>query len=290
HSAQALRVAFSPDSRWLASASTDCTARLLRIREDGETWDEVAMLPHDIWVEDVRFSPDGRWLASASGGVMRLWGLPAAGELPVTEPVLATPPRHLLWKMAFTPDARFFVAGGVTGGVHLWALSPSGRGPWTQAGDMRIGAIVTALDVSPDGEWVAVGDNAGSISFWPMDMAAWQRGHEPRPSLHVESAIGASELRFALDGLFLLGRADKTVHVWGPVPALQRGESLQELARLEHAAPVTAMALSAEGRWLLTGTQTGQIRAWRWRTHDVAAAICERLADNQSIRECRGFR
>ena len=64
-------VAFSPDSKMVASGSGDSTVRLW----DAATGEERQKLEgHDQWVRAVAFSPDGKTVASGSGNsTVRLW-------------------------------------------------------------------------------------------------------------------------------------------------------------------------------------------------------------------------
>ena len=72
-------VAYSPDGRWLATASADRTVKIW----EATTGLEVRTLTHSgvVWTLAFR-PPDGRWLASAGGdGMIRLWEVSTGQEV-----------------------------------------------------------------------------------------------------------------------------------------------------------------------------------------------------------------
>jgi WD40 repeat protein/transcriptional regulator with XRE-family HTH domain len=115
------KVAFSPDSKLLASADGG-TVRL---------WNPVTgqavgpPLPAETGtyagVYDVAFSPDGKLLASAgSDGTVQLWN-PVTSQ-PVGPP-LATGALNGVYGVAFSADGRWLASAGSDGAIHLWNTS-----------------------------------------------------------------------------------------------------------------------------------------------------------------------
>ena len=65
-----LSAAYSPDGRWIVTASTDDTARVWSA-ESGQQ--KMVLQGHTGPVTSAAYSPDGRWIVTASDGTARVW-------------------------------------------------------------------------------------------------------------------------------------------------------------------------------------------------------------------------
>jgi WD40 repeat protein len=111
--------AFSPDSRLLATAARDGSARLWDVRTGA-----LAAPPMPDGDVCVAFSPDGRWLATGgASGVARVWN--ARTGAAITPPLLHD---ATVSSVEFDARGERLVTGSWDGEARVWDLAPDERG------------------------------------------------------------------------------------------------------------------------------------------------------------------
>jgi len=281
HSKEVWTVAFSPDSRTVATGSDDGTAKLWNVA------DAKALgtpLDHQALVSSLCYSSDGRWLATASyDKKVKLWD---SGSMKVH----ATLEGHTnsLRAVAFAPNGRLLASAGRDKTIRLWdiktgnslailekhendvravAFSPIDKTLVSVGNDRRaiLWDLVTQTPIreaieldqiwtvafSPDGSMIVTAGADGIASLWDKHI----RGKRPVIGTHqggVKCAV------FSPDGKTLATAGlDKTVRLWH----VASGQELICFKGLPE--QVNAVAFSPDGRYLAGVLHDGTLKLWK---------------------------
>jgi WD40 repeat protein len=281
-------VAFSPDGRWVLTASADNTARVWDSRTGEPRFD--APLRHDYFVRRAAFSPDGERIVTASEDqTARVWDA-ATGQL------LATQKGHIgaVRDARFSPDGRRVVTAGDDRTARVWdaatgeligtplphegavvsaAFHPDGRHLLTASTDaegrlwdLKSGEAVlvarlphdgplTDACFDPAGQRVATASEDGTARVWDADTGK----PATEPLLHHNVAVRC--VAFSPDGRQLATAGDdQTARVW----SARTGWAL--VAGMRHYSSVTSVAFGLDGAVLATASEDGTARVWNATT------------------------
>lgn len=246
-------IAFSPDNRHLATASSDSTARIWDLA--GNT---LAILHHhrpDAGLADVSFSADGlRVVTTAFDGAVRLWRWDQSDQ---AQPETARDLAQIVHSLgpnftggaAISPNLRYAAGPGPNGGVSLLRLSSSLQplGEPTLIASSSYSAHSVAF--SPRSDRVASGgEEDGTVRLW--DIAT------QRELRHFGSGTGTLwSITFSGNGRYIAG-ADGLGHIWDVATG-------RELHRLEgHTDSIYDVDFSPDSTRLATASADGTARVW----------------------------
>ena len=293
-------VTFSPNGRWLATASE--RAVQLWDGNNGEKFGRP--MPHDAAVHSVAFSGDSQRIVTGSeDGSVRIWDAATATQL------LRIPAHgQIVRSVAFSPTTDLVVSGGDDNAVRLWNAKTGARIGEFQTGDTQVLSVgfdakgdrivagrldgkvqvfdghnlqpvaeaftvsrspVDSAVFSPDGTRIAVGANDNAVSVW--DTESRTLIGSPLTGHHGE----VFSVAFSPDGTRIVsGSADGCVRVWDavgglPIPSGQR--------------QVYAVGFSKDGQTMASGGDDGTVRIWNARAaQPIGAPLGQPVADDRN--------
>jgi WD40 repeat protein len=186
-------------------------------------------------VFSVAFSPDGKQLLSGSHDrTIRLWDVQSGKELRRFESH-----RDLVYGVAFSPDGRRILSGSADNTVRLCDVKTGNELRCFKSHT----SIVYAVAFRPDGKRVASAGHDKTVRLWDVETGKELHRFEGHPYYAFNGVT------FSPDGKRVVaGSSDATVRLWD----VESGEELRCFRG--HGAAVHAVAFSADGKWILSGS------------------------------------
>ena len=302
-----------------------------RFAQPPEKLTPIATFNHESLIHDVAFSPvDASLIAGTDGNTIKLWNLAATSE-PQT---IFSGHVGTVTSLAFSPTGKLLASAGSLNQVILWdvpsgrkinsfeanamaiAMSPDGYflatayrqlKLWNIRNPKEIAEIQTlshdereklwTVDFSPDGKWLACGDENGRLEVWDLQHQKLTQSLKADPDKILAVEFSADGALLASIGLYnhtlwrlpewqphgeILGEAVGLDIVFSPngttyVTSNLDGALLrsavdgERIASLKGATDSTwSVAFSPDGRMLATGAGDGTLHLWNVSAQQLA--------------------
>lgn len=165
----------------------------------------------------------------------------------------------------------------------IWLAIENRAEGWDLKKETRITSLadhddtITSLGLSPDGVYLAVGFEDGTIQAWDLNrmMPRTFDGHHDQPTRNEVSGLG-----FMSDGRLISGSWDKTLRIWDV-------NSGQQTAKLTgHSSAIYDISLLPDDGRVVTSSKDGTLRVWDTNRTDFVQAPPEHTAAVDKVAVC----
>ncbi len=239
HDDEVKSLAFSPDGRFAVSGSVDKTVRLWDLAKGKEV---RVFRGHSKLVWGVDYHPNGNQVVSSSwDSTARLWNVHTGEEeRRYSHPIDVN-------GVALSRDGRKMLVGCDDKFMQLWDVTTGKAGRrFTGPGN-----FVYGVAFSPNGKLVACGSLDQSARVYDIETGRLVCSlDEHNNAVYI--------VEFSPDGSYLYTCRDGAAHKW----EISTGKELKKYSPGPVSGWITALALSRDGRRLLTGGDDRYVRYW----------------------------
>jgi WD40 repeat protein/energy-coupling factor transporter ATP-binding protein EcfA2 len=262
HNNWVLEASFSPDGKWIASASYDSNIRLWSLdgREKPIHISDYLGLDNKFGYKGGRmeFSPDSKAIAYASKDDKSVKILPLNGESPK---ILLTGKVSNIYFYP-NPDINILATAGEDDSIKLWSINNNNDHPLlTLTGSKNIVSIA----ISPDGNILSATSKNGIVKLWTISIRSTPNGtiteaHELQTL--QEGPASTTSTSFSPDGNFLAIAGKNIVQLWN----LENLEKINKKTTIRGVEGENFLSLAFKGYGnsllIATGSDGGMIRFW----------------------------
>lgn len=249
--------AISPDNRWIATISSDSTARLWDLKASDPGAAPLVLRGHQGPIRALAISPDSHWLATGGEDhAVRLWNLkssepgatPIVFNVPVGASHNAFPWESKVTAIAFSPDNRWLAAASEDTITRLWDLTAADP----SAGYKLLKGhkySVERVAFSPDSRFVATASRDNFALLWKLE----GQGSSDQPTV-LQGSDEVIAMAFSPNSRWLVTGSC----LWDlQAPAINK-----PLVLKQHKGAPWVAAFSPDSRWLVTGGGDGVALLW----------------------------
>ncbi|HJT55144.1 MAG TPA: protein kinase [Ktedonobacteraceae bacterium] len=253
HADRLMGLAWSPDGKYIASASADKTVQVWEA-SSGKT--VITYAEHTEWVKAVVWSPDGMHIASAGADMtVHLWDVMTGRTV-----LIYRGHSNLISTVAWSPDSKYIASGGYDRTIAVWdAFTGEDFGFYHGHAPQN---MINAVSWSPDSRCIASGSDDGTVHIWPVEhirgiIFKQKRSFKKSIFVYSKHTGWVKAVAWSPNGKRMAsGSWDNTVHLWDPT----NGHFFYIHA--EHTSWINAVAWSPNSARLATASNDGAVHVF----------------------------